>query len=122
VGEGAYLWCTYDGHMLRLKTKGEKHGGKQKTPKEKTPLDDTYVTNMIRVADKVTPVWRITQAITELNATEKKMLGAVIKWVLTDVAKEETPTLIAEGVELANLSKFISNIVKDYYFDHIKAY
>ncbi len=123
VGEGAYLWCEYKDTTLRLKTKGEKHGGKPKvprTPKMMSSPEEVLV--MEALADKVTPVWRLTQAITETNATEMKHLGQVIKWVIADIAKEEAPTLSDAKVELKNLSRYISAIVKQYYFDHIKSY
>ena len=123
VGEGAYLWCEYKDTMLRLKTKGEKHGGKPKAPRTpKVMVSPEEVLVMETLADKVTPPWRLTQAITESNATEMKHLGQVIKWVIADVAKEEAPTLAEAGVELKNLSRYISTIVKEYYFDHTKGY
>jgi len=123
VGEGAYLWCEYNGTMLRLKTKGEKHGGKPKqprTPKEtKSPEE---VKRYEELATAVTPVWRITQAITETNATERKHLGEVIKWVIADVVKEETPKLLEANILIRDLSRYISAEVKDYYFNSLKDY
>ena len=123
VGEGAYLWCEYNGHMLRLKAKGEKHGGKPKQPrKPKVALTTEEALKYDAIASKVTPVWRITQAITETHATEMKHLGEVIKWVIADIAKEEALTLIEAGIELKNLSRYISAEVKQYYFDYLKDY
>ena len=61
-------------------------------------------------------------AITDTNAAEMKHLGAVIKWVIADIAKEETPTLVEAQVELKDLSRYVSSIVKTYYQDHLKAY
>lgn len=123
VGEGAYLWAEYNGTMLRLKTKGELHGGKPKQPRTpKVTASPKEVKRQEELAAKVTPVWRITQAITETNATERKHLGEVIKWVIADVAKEESPTLAEAGILLKDLSRYISAEVKRYYFDSIKGY
>jgi len=122
VGEGAYLWATYNGKVLRLKTKGEAHGGKPKTKKHQNPLSDEEAQKLQELADKVTPVWRITQAITETNATEMKHLGEVMKWVNQDILKEEQPILEKAGIEAKQLTKFVSKIVKDYYVDSLKHY
>ena len=123
VGEGVYLTCFIDNTLLRLKTKGTKHGGKPKQPRvPKTTATPEEVKHLESIADKVTPEWRLNQAITETNATERKHLGQVIKWVIADIAKEEEPILVEEKIELKNLNRYISVIVKDYYFDSIKGY
>jgi len=123
VGEGAYLWSEYNGTMLRLKTKGEKHGGKPKVPRQpKTPLTDSELIAIDALATAVTPVWRLTQAITEANATETKHIGEVIKWVMTDIAKEESEVIAASGIEFKMAQGTVVKIIKDYYFDSIKGY
>jgi len=122
VGEGVYLWCK-NNTMLRLKAKGEKHGGKRKSPKPpKQKLTDEESKHLAAIAAKVTPVWRITQGITEVNATEKKHVSKVIKWVLNDVAKEESPLLIEEKIELKSISKYVATEVRNYFFDYLKDY
>lgn len=122
VGEGAYLWCNYNGEMLRLKTKGLKHGGKPKEKRVQKPLDSELEIKLQNLADKVTPEWRLTQAITETNATEMKHIGEVMKWVNQDIIKEEMPLLHEAGVEPKQLGRFIASIVKKYYIDSIKNY
>lgn len=122
VGEGAYLWCNYNGEMLRLKTKGLKHGGKPKEKRVQKPLDSELEIKLQNLADKVTPEWRLTQAITETNATEMKHIGEVMKWVNQDIIKEEMPLLHEAGVEPKQLGRFVASIVKKYYIDSIKNY
>lgn len=122
VGEGAYLWCEYKGEMLRVKTKGELHGGKPKVPKNKTNISDEEVLRLTTLAETVTPTWRLTQAIKESKATEMKHIGLVIKWVMQDIAKEELPALLEAKLELKQLNPYIAKIVKDYYVDSLKPY
>ena len=120
VGEGVYLYATYNDQLFRVKAKGEKHGGKPKVPKEpKSKLTDEETVRLTTLAHKITPVWRITQGIKEVNATEMKHLGALIGWVIGDIKKEETLEVVEE---LKSLSRFVSAIVKDYYFDYLKDY
>lgn len=122
VGEDAVLIALYNGNFLRLKTKGDKHGGKPKQPKtqsKRTPGEQALLES---VADKVTPVWRLTQAIAESRATEKKHIGDVIKWVLADVVKEDLHVLQEAKLTIKQVSGEISKIVKDYCFDNLKDY
>lgn len=123
VGEGVYLWATHNGKVLRLKAKGEKHGGKPKVPREpKHTLSDAESETLLAFANKVTPVWRLTQAITETKAVERKHLGTVIGWVISDIEKEEQPFFEENSITIKDLSRSISTIVKDYYFESIKGY
>jgi len=123
VGEGVYLTCFVNDTLLRLKTKGDKHGGRPKVPKTpKVPLTDEQLIAIDKLANLVTPEWRLNQAITETNATETKHVGEVIKWMMQDIAKEEQPTIISSGIELKKAQKAIIQIIKDYYFDSIKGY
>lgn len=120
VGEGVYLWAEYNGEMLRVKAKGEKHGGKPKTPKDRVERSSEKIEQLTSLANKVTPVWRLTQAITETGASEIKHIGMVIKWVMQDIAKEEVPVLIEAGITLKDLNSYVAKIVKEYYFDSLK--
>ena len=123
VGEGAYLWTTYNGEVLRLKAKGLKHGGKPKVKKTNGhSLSDDAKVEMEILADKLTPGWRLTQAITETEATEQKHIGKVLKWVMQDIIKEEQPTLEAAEVEFKQVQGFVASIVKDFYFDGLREY
>lgn len=120
VGEGIYLYTTYNNQLFRLKAKGEKHGGKPKAlKKQNEKLDNKEKDRLIALAHKITPVWRITQGIKEVNATKMEQLGTLIGWVIKDIKKEEDLKVIEE---LKYLSSYVSNIVKDYYFDFLKGY
>lgn len=124
VGEGAYLWClaSNDHPTYRLKTKGEKHGGKPKVPREQSKLTSEERAKLDALADAVTPVWRITQAIAETEATSKVDTGKVLKWVNEDIVKEEMPKLHEAGVEFKQLNGAVAKIVKKYFFDYLKDY
>lgn len=122
VGEGVYLYGTDGTNIYRLKAKGDKHGGKPKVKRKQFPIDDEQLTKLTTLADKVTPTWRLSQAITVTGATEMKHVGEVLKWVIQDVAKEEMTVLQEAGVELKELNRYIVTIVKDYYIDSIKGY
>lgn len=119
VGEGVYLHSEpFDGHpMYKLKAKGEKHGGKPKVPQ--APVDDARIAYLTTIAEKVTPTWRLSQAITDTGATERKHIGLLMKWVGEDIQKEEMPTLEEADVTFKDISKIVGNIVKTYYFNSL---
>lgn len=120
IGEGAVLTACYKNTLLKVKCKGEKHGGKPKEKKSTVGMTDELKIKLTELADKVTPVWRITQAIQETNATERKHFGELVKWILADIEKEEAPLLAEAGVDLKKLNGFVTTVVKDYYFASIK--
>lgn len=123
VGEGVYLYHIDDtAFTYRLKAKGELHGGKPKVKKGQKPTDDARAQLLTDLANKVTPVWRITQGILETTATEIKHLGSLIKWVVADIAKEEVPVLVEAGIAYKDLSRYVSTIVKDYFVEYLKSY
>ena len=103
VGEGVYFYCMAAGThpTYRLKTKGMKHGGKPKIPREPHRLpSDAEVIAIDVLANALTPEWRLSQAIDETKATEMKHIGEVIKWVMTDIHKEEQPAIEAASIPL----------------------
>jgi len=124
VGEGAYLWCLAikDHPLYRLKTKGEKHGGKPKEKRDKSGPTSEEVVQLTAIADQLTPVWRITQGITETSATEMKDIGNLMKWVNQDIIKEEMEVITASGYDFKQLQKFTSKVVKDYFINSLKDY
>ncbi len=121
VGEGVYLTAMYNGELLTLKAKGEKHGGKPKQKKVQAPLSSEEEAIISNFAKLVTPVWRLTQAITEVNATEMKHIGMVIKWVILDILKEEEEAIAKlQPIEFKQTQRAITDIVKDYYRNYLK--
>lgn len=119
IGEGVYYTCVVNGQLMRFKHKGDLHGGKPKVPKVHVSVDDERVAFLLSVADEVTPTWRLTQAIQETNATTMKDIGSVIKFVQTDILKEEGLTLDKHGIKLKDIVKYVVDITKKYYIDNV---
>lgn len=124
IGEGV-VWSTIDnGHSYRFKVKGEKHS-KVKT-KVIREVDDIEEQKKLSVAEKVTPSWRLDQGLTEtfnlLNGgvLERSGIGRYIKWIINDVIKEDMDIIIGNGFEIKQVSGYISEIARDYYFEQEK--
>ena len=119
VGEGAVLYCISEPY--KLKTKGKLHGGKPKQPRQpKSPADTARGAELAKLAADCTPAWRITQAITETDATERKHLGGIIKWLRADIVKECLPELQAADAVIADIAGYVAAEAKQYFFDSIK--
>jgi hypothetical protein len=127
IGEGIVL--SYDNgdiHYL-AKSKGIKHAGVNKV-KVMRVVDNEKIDALMDLADKVTPVWRLSQMLTDacdmLNGgfIDKKHLGTFIKMVIADVQKEEIDVITDAGYEVKDVAKYISEISKNYFFDQEKLY
>ena len=117
------MWVGYNkGQRYSFKTKGESHakkvvkGPKVEDPDQAKKMDSAY---------KMTPGWRIEQAIQEVADTNNggfltsKHIGPVIKWVINDIIKEEQEEFKATGFIIKDVQKHISKIVSDFLIKEI---
>lgn len=124
IGEGVVWTAEYKGVTHRFKVKGELHAGKSKV-KTLNKVDDEKINKCIELAEKVTPTWRLEQMLTETfdlingGTLDVKRTGEYIKSVVSDIVKEETLTISDAGLELKDITKYISQIAKNYLFQKL---
>jgi hypothetical protein len=104
---------TPDGTRYIFKRKGEEHSKAKKVRQPKQ--DDPLAQEKLDFAESVTPGWRLNQAVDETGATSIKDLGAVIKWTISDVVKEEQAKFRSTNFTIKDVQGFISKIVRDWY-------
>jgi hypothetical protein len=86
-------------------------------------VDDAVEQAKIELANAVCPDWRIDQAVQEvfdtLNGGEPdvKRLGDVIKWVTSDIMKEELHKFAEAKIEPKQVMPKIGPIVKQRFFE-----
>ena len=121
VGEGLYLISEPTGEhpAYRLKAKGTKHGGKPKVLKTQSALSEDELQEHLDLAEKVTPTWRLSQAIQETQAISIKDTGKVIAWVIQDIIKEESLALEEADISLNAIKRLVSSITKDYFHSQL---
>lgn len=124
VGEGV-VWSTRldDGTVSSFKVKGEKH----QSSKVKTlaPVDVEKVNNAIEFVEKVVTISRLQQAAEAMldrdgegtPIFDRKFLGVFIKWVSTDVLKEEADTLLASGLTMKDVGGKLSSKSRQWFFE-----
>lgn len=115
VGEGIVWTCEYKGVVHRFKVKGEKHS----VSKVKTlaAVDVEKINGIREFVDYAVTENRFNQGLekTYLNgepiAIEK--IGQLMKWVIGDIIKEETDTMVANNIEPKEIAKYVSAKVKE---------
>lgn len=121
IGEGLVWSTTFKDTVLRFKSKGEKHSkSKVKVLRE---VDEAKSNLIHEIADKVTPSWRLSQAIEKscnlLNGgvLDRKLLGDYIRLVIADITKEDLDIIAEAGLELKDITKTVSDISRRYFFE-----
>lgn len=119
LGEGIVWQGRWKYGNLRFKTKGEKH--QAKTPRETKvllPEDLKKMADIKTLAEHLVPDGRVLQAVQALkgvgNESDATMhdMGAVIKWVRSDVDKENLQDIADAGFELKDVVGEVCKLVK----------
>lgn len=114
IGEGV-VWTGYWKEQKYIfKVKGEKHS----TSKVKTlaSVNPEVVKSIYEFVDYSCTQNRIEQGIQEVNATEKKNMPDLLKWVSNDIISEEADTLKENNLEWKQVARECSNRVRQYFF------
>lgn len=114
VGEGIVWTGFWKGEKYIFKVKGKKHS----TSKVKTlaKVDPEKLKSMEEFVAYTCTVNRIKQAIQEVEATEKKDMPDLLRWIANDIIKEESDTLTANSLEWKDVAKQCATVVRNYYF------
>lgn len=114
VGEGIVWSCEFGGVLHRFKVKGEKHSPSK--VKTLAAVDCDKLNSIVDFIDHVVTENRFNQALENIfpdSELDIKMLGNLIKWVINDIIKEESDTMVANGLEPKAVNKFVSQRVKE---------
>jgi hypothetical protein len=127
VGEGVVWRCItagYEDSGFWFKVKGEAHS-KSKV-KTLANVDVERINNINELAAKLANDGRLAQGVQTvfdtLNGGEVdiKRTGEFIKWVMSDVFKEETDTIVASGFTGKELNGPISKLARDYLMQNLE--
>jgi len=122
IGEGVVWKSDVNGERYIFKVKGDEHAGKSKV-KTLKPVDNERLQRINDIAEQVTPVWRLEQAIQETFDTnnggdiDRKGLGDFLRWVVKDVLKEEIDVISDAGFEPKDVNKKISEVCRTWFFE-----
>lgn len=121
VGEGVVWRTVFNGEPVRFKVKGEKHSASK--VKTLAAVDVEKINGIKEFVQSVVTESRLNQGLGYLKEMQlepiDKNVGTFLKWVVGDVMKEETDTIVANQLDMKLVPKEISNIARKWYFEQI---
>lgn len=124
IGEGI-VWSPYGQYpdtleytRLLFKTKGEKHGNPATSQKVKIAVSAEKLADMNALVEKLLPQWRLNQGLEQFAGRDvtREDTGAYLKWVSTDVFKEESDTIALSGFEAKVVMAEVSKAARRFFF------
>jgi len=120
IGEGIVFTCTTNPE-LKFKSKGEKHSvSKVKTLNS---VDVEQISKISDFVDNVCTTNRLEQGLAYMKEmqieTTQKNTGEFLRWVISDVLKEEKDTIEQNNLEIKKVTSAISNKARVWYFNNL---
>ncbi len=118
-------WFPFDQQTrIWFKTKGEKHGNKGTNNKVKVAVAAERIDDFNALIDRILPEWRLEQGaakLLELNdALTIDLTGPYIKWICSDVHKEELDTVEASGFEWKAVAGELARRARVWYMNRVR--
>jgi hypothetical protein len=117
TGEGIVWKTEWEGERYIFKVKGEEHSSSK--IKTLASVNEQSITSIMEFVEYACTTNRIEQGIKEINATEKKDMPELLKWIANDIIAEENEALQANYLEWTHVAKEISNRVRQYFFNKL---
>jgi hypothetical protein len=118
IGEGIVWTCEFKGVVHRFKVKGEKHSSSK--VKTLASVDIEKLNSITEFIEYAVTESRFNQALENIfpnnEPIDVKKMGDLIRWVINDVIKEESDTLVKNGLEPKDVNKHVSNRVREMFF------
>lgn len=113
VGEGIVWTTIYKGNTIRFKVKGEKHSASK--VKTLAAVDIEKLESIREFVASVVTEARLTQGLEHVEAREAKYTGPFLKWVMSDIFKEESDTMIGNGFTSKEVSGPMSTAIRQWF-------
>lgn len=113
VGEGVVWTGVFKGNTLRFKVKGEKHSSSK--VKTLAMVDVEKVESIREFVATVITESRLNQGLEHVPARDPVHTGAFLKWVMSDVYKEESDTMIENGFTSKEVSGPMATAIRQWF-------
>ncbi len=118
IGEGIVWSCEFQDVVHRFKVKGEKHSSSK--VKTLAAVDVDKLNSITEFIEYAVTDSRFKQALENTFPNDEpidvKKMGDLIRWVVNDVIKEESDTLVKNGLEPKDVNKYVSTKVREMFF------
>lgn len=120
IGEGI-VWQSTNGRMT-FKTKGEKHGARQRAKgQELVTVDPEKVATIQECVDIILTENRMQQMVTDKELTfDYPNIPVFLKAVCQDCAKEEIDVVIESGLEWSDVAKVVQHRARQWFLQRIQ--
>ena len=118
IGEGVVWTADWNGKQYRFKVKGEKHSSSK--VKTLASVNTDKIESCQKFAEYAVTESRFEQALQAVfpdGNLDVKQIGALLKWMNTDIIKEEMDTLVANNLEFKEVAKYIADATKMRFFE-----
>lgn len=119
IGEGIVWMVELNGVVYRFKVKGEKHAGSSKV-KTLANVNVEKLESIRDFIDYAVTQGRFNQAIENTFPNDEpinvKKMGNIIRWVVNDIIKEESDTLVENNLEPKDVNSHVSSKVREMFF------
>lgn len=123
IGEGIVWSAKYNDNYYQFKTKGEKHSVTKVTTI--ASVDIEMVESINEMIDKTCTENRLLQGISWLKENNKdldiKSTGDFLRWVVNDIIKEETDTIIKNNLDPKKINSACSNKARMWFINYINS-
>jgi hypothetical protein len=119
VGEGIVFSTVYNGEVLRFKSKGEKHSASKVKTIAAVNVEELESLNAF--VDYAVTELRLKQGLEKLTEMGKPLdrtsTGDFIRWVISDIVKEETDTITQNNFDVGKINPLVSKKAKNWFFE-----
>lgn len=120
IGEGVVWTTDWKGGQYRFKVKGEKHSSSK--VKTLASVDTDKIESCQKFAEYAVTESRFEQALQSVfpdGNLDVKQIGTLLKWLNTDIIKEEMDTLVANNLEFKEVVKYVADATKKRFFERL---
>ena len=112
IGEGIVFSCVSD-KSLKFKSKGEKHSSSK--VKVLNAVDTEKVKSWHEFVEYSCTENRLRQGLENVPSLDVKYTGDFIRWIANDILKEESDTLVENGIEWKNVAGLVAKKASSYF-------
>nr|DAI89624.1 MAG TPA: RNA ligase 2 [Caudoviricetes sp.] len=120
IGEGI-VWTSVDNEDFKFKSKGEKHSASK--VKTLNAVDTESLEGLKEFVDLAVTENRLEQGIqylTEMGfSLDQKSTGQFLGWMVKDIIKEETDTIVANQFDVKKVKSAVSNKARIWFLNRV---
>lgn len=122
IGEGIVWQGRYKDQIFTFKVKGEKHSASK--VKTLAAVDVEKVNSIHSFVEYAVTENRLNQAVEQVFTIEGaepeiKRMGDFLRWIMSDIVKEESDTLAASGLEPKDVGRSVSNKAREWFIEYL---